>query len=302
MRRITIAALGAIALAVAGCSSGDDANDGSSDGKPVIVASTDVYGSIASAVGGDSVTVNSLFANPAGDPHEFEASAQDTAELRDASVVVSNGGGYDAYVDSALEGTDVPRVVAYDLLETEPGAADAEPVNEHVFYSLETMGAVATELSTILADIDPAHADDYRENAATFEAGIDELVTEARSVGAEHPAAPVAQVEPLAVHLLDLIGFTDLAPDAFKEAIESGNDPAAADLDRFTTLLTEHQVEILILNSQTESPVTATVASTADTAGVPSVSLTESLPEGVTSYLDWQRANLEALDGALHPR
>src|SRR5688572_19335266 len=66
-------------LAFTACGSSDEPE--ASDGRIVIVASTNVYGDIAKAVGGDRVEVTSILADPRQDPHSFEASTQVRLQL-----------------------------------------------------------------------------------------------------------------------------------------------------------------------------------------------------------------------------
>ncbi|WP_354003027.1 metal ABC transporter solute-binding protein, Zn/Mn family [Microbacterium elymi] len=75
-RVIFAASIASTAALFAGCS-GPTAADGSGDGRIAVVASTNVYGSIAEAVGGDRVDVTSIIDSFALDPHEYEASARD---------------------------------------------------------------------------------------------------------------------------------------------------------------------------------------------------------------------------------
>ncbi|HEY6646112.1 MAG TPA: zinc ABC transporter substrate-binding protein, partial [Mycobacterium sp.] len=55
---------------VAGC--GQDNKGASDHGAASIVASTNVWGSVASAVTGDHASVKSIIDSPAEDPHSFE--------------------------------------------------------------------------------------------------------------------------------------------------------------------------------------------------------------------------------------
>jgi zinc/manganese transport system substrate-binding protein len=98
--RVATAAVGlsfAAALTLTACSS-----DTSSDGALTVVASTNVWGSVAQAVAGDKVEVSSIITEPSSDPHSFEASPTDAAKLTDASLIVYNGGGYDHFVDDII--------------------------------------------------------------------------------------------------------------------------------------------------------------------------------------------------------
>ncbi|HJT93867.1 MAG TPA: zinc ABC transporter substrate-binding protein, partial [Mycobacterium sp.] len=115
---------------VGACAQHDEAEPNHHDGAAAsVVASTDVWGSVASAVAGDHAAVKSIVTSTVEDPHSFEASPSDAAEIADASLVVFNGGGYDHWVDDVLANhPDVVNVDAYSLLEK-----PEQPANEHVF-------------------------------------------------------------------------------------------------------------------------------------------------------------------------
>ena len=59
------------------------------DGPVRVVASTDVYGSIVSAIGGSDVQVTSIITDPDRDPHSYEADAQNQLALSRAALVVA---------------------------------------------------------------------------------------------------------------------------------------------------------------------------------------------------------------------
>src|SRR5215475_10891750 len=185
MRAITAVAglalsMGLVAGAT-GCGQDNKAASGHQQGTPSVVASTNVWGSVASAVAGDHTPVKSIISNPADDPHSFEASPADAAAITDASLVVYNGGGYDHWVDDVLASHhDVPAVNAYALL---PGA-DPQPANEHVFYDLETVKAVANQIADKLSQSDASHAGDYKANADKFNQQVDVIAAAERAIGA----------------------------------------------------------------------------------------------------------------------
>lgn len=285
---VTIAAT--LTLTACGSASSEPA-----DGKPSIVASTDVYGAVAKAVAGDHASVTSLFSNPTGDPHEFEPSAQDTLAVKKATVIVYNGGHYDAYIEKAAEGTSGAKV---DAVSQQAPKGE----NEHVFYDLPTMQKLATAVAKALSDKDSANRADYEAKAAAFNARVDGVINRAREIGRANPGAKVAATEPVAGYLLALAGLTDATPPRYTAAIESGTDPAPADIAAATALVTGKQVRAVVLNAQTESPVTTAFAKSAQSAGVPVVRITESLPEGVDDYVAWQDKNVTQLADALKPR
>ncbi|MYR08474.1 zinc ABC transporter solute-binding protein [Gordonia sp. SID5947] len=296
----TVALLGAGAMALAGCSGTDDGTD---SGTPTVVTSTNVWSSVASAVAGDKATVTSLYTNSEGDPHEFEASAADTAEVTDADVVVLNGGHYDAYMEDAIKGSEATAINAFDLLAGEGHDAgdghDHGDMNEHVFYDLAVVGEVATEVGDALADKDPANAETFRTNAKAFNEKITGLRGQLADIKAAHDGTKVAQTEPLAGYLLDEAGLIDVAPAGFTQSVEEGQSPSAADRAAMEDLLSSRTVHALVYNTQAVDSVTESVLASAQKSGVPVVKFTETLPDGVTDYIAWQSGQIQALSAAL---
>ena len=299
IRRFT--AVAAMALALAGCGSSSPPAKAPAGGAPVqVVASTDVYGSIVTAVGGDRVHVTSIIHSSTADPHEYEATPADAVAVNRATLVVVNGGGYDDFAttlaDAAPATPKVLNVVNLSGLEP-PGGAPG--FNEHVWYSLPTVQKLADQLAADLGAADPVDAATFARNAAAFKARIDGLMAKVAAVKDAHAGDKVALTEPVPLYLVQDAGLTDATPERFAEAVEEGTDPPAAVLDDTLALFTGKQVKALLTNAQTESPSTRQVEEAAAAAGIPLVPVTESLPTGVDDYVTWQDNQISALAGAL---
>lgn len=274
-----------------------------------VVASTDAWGSVATAIGGDHVRVESIMNGAGQDPHGYEATPQDAATIRGARLVLVNGGGYDDFMTDLLDtsGGRVPVVDAAKIAGVDPGAGHAAgdghdhgQVNEHVWYDPRTAREVGREIARQLTTTDPAHRADYEANARTFETGVDRLTSKAADIGRRHPGARVAVTEPVPGHLLDAAGLHDVTPGGFTSAVEEGNDPPAAVVAQTLDLFRNRPpVDALVRNEQTGSAATDQLGAAAEQAGVPVVEMSETLPEGVTGYLPWMERNLDALDAAL---
>lgn len=301
-------AAGLIATAaLSGCSTGSG-ND-SPVVRPLIVTSTTVWGSVAQAIVGDRGTVRALYTTPDGDPHDFTPSAADSASVSDADIVLMNGGHYDEYLAKAKKSPTATVIDAAALIGVgdRPGGQDrdghdtarpehsADSANEHVFYNLTAVRRSADALAAALAEHAPDHAADYRRNAADFGRQLDGLVGKLDGIAARHSGTRVAQTEPLAGYLIAAAGLVDASPPAFTAAVENGQSPSAADRAKLDDLLTSRTARVLLYNTQAVDPVTAAVRATAEKSGVPVVTLTESLPAGVTSYLVWQGSQIDAL-------
>ncbi len=284
-----------VAFALAGCTTSTDSGNG---GVPTVVASTDVWGSVAQAVAGDDAKVISLITSGAADPHSFEASPADAAAITDASVVVYNGGGYDQWVDTVLENhSGIPAVSAYSLLDA-AAVGERQPANEHVFYELNTAKAVANRTAELLSADRPDASADYRSRAEEFGRKADVILEREREIGAAHPGSAVVATEPVAHYLLQAAKLTDKTPRGFTTAIGQDTDPAPVDVAAMLDLITKREVAALLYNEQTATEVTRKVRAAADDAGVPVVQVTETLPAG-SDYLTWQSDTADRLAAAL---
>ncbi|HVQ50012.1 MAG TPA: zinc ABC transporter substrate-binding protein [Mycobacterium sp.] len=296
MRAIRTALVAALGVGlVAGCSQDNKAASDHQHATPTVVASTNVWGSVVSAITGEHATAKSIIDNAADDPHSYEVTPTDAATIADASLVVYNGGGYDHWVDDVLSThKDVQSVNAYSLLPS----SVPQPANEHVFYDLDTAKAVANQIAEKLSQSDAGHANDYKANASKFAGEADTIAAAERAIGAAHPGAAVVATEPVAHYLLVNSGIADKTPEGFTKAIEQDSDPAPADLAAMLDLINARQVSALVYNTQTQTEVTKQLQDAAQKASVPIVDVTETLPSG-TDYLTWQRQAVDQLASQL---
>ena len=295
-------------LFLAACGSADDgaaaasgAGSGSGSDGVSVVASTNVYGDIASVVGGDDVQVTSIVDDPSADPHSFEASTRDQLTVSEADVVVGNGGGYDDWLDTLVSASETQAVVV-DATDVSGREADAEAageeLNEHIWYDPASIDLVVGRLVEALSEVDPDNADTYAANGDDYTAQLREIVDAQEQARATVAGAGVAVTEPLPGYLLDAIGAENRTPEEFSEAIEEGDDVSPAVLQEVLDLFTSGQVQALVYNEQTTGPETERVLQAAEDAGVAVVPLSETLPEG-EDYLSWMRGNVDAVAAAL---
>lgn len=254
------------------------------------------YADVIRQVGGRHVTVRAIESNPNADPHSFEASPSVAREVAQASLVVQNGLGYDAYMDRIESGSPNARRRIVDV-QTLLGLPDST-ANPHLWYAPATMPAVAAAVAADLAALDPPHAADYRAGAAAFDRSLMPLRAALRSFAARHPRVPVAVTEPVGDDLLAAAGATVLTPPRFQDDIMNGVDPAPQDVSLEQQLLAGHRVKALLYNVQVTDSLTASFLDDAARARVPVVALYETMPAGY-HYGSWMLAELRALDRAV---
>src|SRR5207249_11298481 len=190
--------------------------------------------------------------DPNADPHEYEASPAAAKQVADAKLVIVNGIGYDDFMDRLIGASTKPdRIVinVQDLL----GVKD--DVNVHVWYDPATMPKVADAAAAALAKLDPQNAGYFADQSAKYLAALKTVNDKIASLRAKYPGAPIAFTENVAGYLTDAIGLKVLTPPEFMEAIESGTDPAPADVAAERDLLTGRRVKALLYNSQVTSPL-----------------------------------------------
>jgi zinc/manganese transport system substrate-binding protein len=291
-RWLALAAIPALMAGVWGCGSGT----GSSGGKIVAVAGENFYGDLIARVGGERVQVTSIISDPAVDPHTYESNTQSAEEVADATLVVENGLGYDAFLDHLLGASprsDRKVINVQQLL----GLPDSS--NTHVWYDPATMPKVARAVADALEQIEPDSRAAFEANLATYLNSFAPLNARIAEIKARFPGTAVAYTEPVPGDLIAALGFKSLTPQGFAKAIENGTDPAPADVAAEQDLLTGHKVSLLLYNSQATSPVTESIKSLAGQYGVPVVGVSETIPRQNESFVDWQLAQLDEIATAL---
>ena len=304
-----VAGLGCAVLALSGCSSQqEDAGQGT--GKPAIVATTSVYADIARQVAGDDAQVTAIVDSTSQDPHSYEATAQDKLKISRADLVVLNGGGYDPFMSEAAEGAD-GKVIDAVSVSGLPGAAEAAETqehdhehddhdhgdfNEHVWYDVSAMKNLTGAISEDLGSIDEEHRQDYHDRAQAYEQKLDELSSDLKGIGAS--GRTYLATEPVPDRLLDAAEMKNETAEAFSSAIEAESDVPAATLNEVRQTIDGGDLDLLAFNPQTETAQTRQLRTAAESARVPVVDFTETLPEG-QDYLSWMRGNIEDLRQAL---
>ncbi|MFI8632877.1 metal ABC transporter solute-binding protein, Zn/Mn family [Microbacterium sp. NPDC077663] len=311
-------------LVLAGCATATAPAAGGGD-RLSVVASTNVYGSLAAAVGGDDVEVTSIIDSLSQDPHSYEASARDQLTVSQADLVIENGGGYDAFLDGLIEatGTEAPVITAVEYSHDYPGneghsddahaegedhdhAEDGdhaghdhiEGFNEHVWYDPHTMEHVVEDIAHELGELDAAKADTFEANAKKLIDGIARLEGSLEQIKTEHAGEKIFVTEPVPLYLTAAAGLENATPEAFSEAVEEGQDVPPATMLEATDILDSGEVRTVIVNAQTGGAETTEVEKLAATNDISVLKFTELLPEGLT-YVEWMQQNIDELADSL---
>nr|WP_290443614.1 metal ABC transporter solute-binding protein [Sporolactobacillus kofuensis] len=278
---------------LSGCGSKSASNGNNSESKKIsIVSAEDFYGEVAKAVGGNHVTVTSILNKPNMDPHDFEATPQTARVVSRANLVIYNGIGYDDWMGRLVSNKKDNQVirVGEDVMNKKNGD------NEHLWYQPETLPALAHHLADQLAKIDSAHADQYKENAATFITTLKPINEEVAKLRKRSDNKLVDVSEPVFDYMLEALGYK-VANNHFEQAVEEESDPSPKDIAQMQQDIKKKKIAFFVTNTQEMSPTVEKMVSLANKHSVPVIKVTETLPAG-KNYKSWMLDQLAQINKA----
>ncbi|HEY8730116.1 MAG TPA: zinc ABC transporter substrate-binding protein [Acidothermaceae bacterium] len=284
--RLAVSCFAGLGLLLTACSSTPATTAASPAGIVRVVAAENFWGDIAAQIGGTHVAVTSIITDPNVDPHTHESNPHDAAALSSAQLVIENGFGYDDFIAKLLSaGHKSGRTVL--SIEKVLAIGGTNP-NPHVWYDTAKLPAVAEAIRGALANADPADAATFAANAKTFDDSLAPLLNTIAHIKTAYAGAKVAYTERVPGYLVAAAGLVVGSPTGFAQAIEDGNDPSPRDTAAFETAITDHQVKVLLYNSQVTDAQTDRIKQLARDAGVLTVGVAETIPKTDANFQAWQ--------------
>ncbi|MGE5423684.1 MAG: metal ABC transporter substrate-binding protein, partial [Ignavibacteriales bacterium] len=162
-------------LTTAGC--GNNSNSTTTGGNEMVIA-TSFYPiyimtmNVAADVPGVKV-IN--ITNPGtGCLHDYQLSPEDLKKLQKASVLVINGAGMESFLDKVVEQQPKLKIVeasrGIDFITDKNGEK-----NPHVWVSVSLARQQVLNIAEQLAELDSAHADQYKKNAKVYNQKLKDL-------------------------------------------------------------------------------------------------------------------------------
>jgi zinc/manganese transport system substrate-binding protein len=287
------------ALALAGCnrSGGPAGGVGARRAGFTVVAAENFWGSLAEQLAGRRASVRSLIVDPSTDPHSYQPTAADARAIAGARMVIVNGLGYDRWATQLLEASGGDGRSVLDVGRALGLGGDANP---HRWYY---PGDVERVIAAIVADyarIDPADAAYFHRRQLDLErsafAGYDALRARIRS---RFAGAPVGYSESIFQGLGEDLHLELLTPRGFVKAVAEGTDVTAQDLEATERQAARRRIRVWIFNSQNATPDVQRAGEAARRAGIPVVTITETLSPAGATFEGWQEDQLRRLLEAL---
>ncbi|MGO0122833.1 metal ABC transporter solute-binding protein, Zn/Mn family [Desulfothermobacter acidiphilus] len=176
--RYLLVLLGTCLLAVTGCAQKGSGPEASS-GKLKVTTTTTMISDLVQQVGGDRVEVTGIM-RPGVDPHLYKATQSDMLNLKAADLVFYNGLNLegkmgDIFVRLSRQKPTfaISEYIAEDQLrEPQEFAGHYDP---HIWFDVSLWKKAAERVRDGLSEVDPNHADYYRQRAKNYLKQLDEL-------------------------------------------------------------------------------------------------------------------------------
>lgn len=301
----------ALTLSLAACS-GTAAGGGAGGDRPLVVVTTNILGDVVAELAGDRAEVLTLMP-PGSDPHSFEVSASEGAQLREAALVVANGLGLEEglarHVESAAaDGVEVFEAGDHlEVLDYADGTEAAGVADPHFWTDPARMTDVVEALGTHLAELDGLDEAARAEVQANTTAYLAELAALDADMTEAFGAVPPERRALVTNHhvfgyLADRFGFRVVG------AIIPGGTtlaaPSASDLRELVSAIDEAGVPTIFAESSQPDRLVQVLAEEADRDVAVVELVTESLTapgDGAATYLTMMRLNTERIATGLSP-
>ena len=223
---------------------------------------------------------------PGAEPHDLELSARDVERLRDASLVVYAGEGFQPAVEEAVSGRSGPSLDVLDSVELLPGDGASDP---HVWLDPLRYVVVARSLAHALGD--PRDADRLVARLEELDRDFGDGLRRCkrRQIVTSHAAFAYLADR----YDLEQVPLVGVSPEA---------EPSAGELERLVAQVRETGATTVFSEPLVSPRLAETVAREAgvQTATLnPIEALTPEEEERGADYFDLMRENLAALRDAL---
>ena len=205
-------------------------------------------------IGGEHVAVQ-VMVEPGQSPHTYEPKPEQLVALSQSNVYFSIGVSFeDAWleriaaaspgmllVDTAA-GIERRYIEAHDHGDDDDDHEEdyeGENLDPHIWLSPRLVKIQARHMADALAELDPEHAQEYRDNLVAFEAEIDALDAEIRQQLAGLTSVKFLVFHPSWGYFADEYGLEQVAIEV------GGQEPSAAELAQLITMAREEGIRVV---------------------------------------------------------
>ena len=157
--------------------------------KPVVLTTFTILADMARNIAGERLTIKSI-TKPGAEIHGYQFTPSDLVKAKDASLIVENGLGLEAWINKFTNNLgDLPRVVLSDGMQPlmiEGDAYSGKP-NPHAWMSPKRAKHYVDKLVLAFVEIDPLGEKEFINNARTYKSKLNSLDIELREALSKIP-------------------------------------------------------------------------------------------------------------------
>lgn len=264
-------------------------------GKMLVAASIAPLADFARQVGGDRVDVN-LLVPPGTNPHTYQIQPDQMAMLSKAQVLILNGIGLEFWASNVIDASNNKKLVIVDtsrgLKLFDHSEGDNGGGNPHVWVDPIDAIHQVEKIRDGFIKADPAHASEYRNNAAKYINKLRELDVDIRLAVATFKSKSFISFHPTWVYFAHRYGLVEAA------TVEAspGKEPSPNDIKNAVDIAKRLKAKAIFTEPQM-SPKAAEVV--AEEVGAIVVFLDAYGKPPSYNYIETMRDNLRAMSEAL---
>jgi len=270
-----------------------------------VIATFSILADLVKNVGGDRVEVTMLV-GPNGDAHVYSPTPADARKIADSKVVVSNGLGFEGWINRLVRASGSKAPVAVVTKGVKPrrmagghGHGHDHGSDPHAWQSVGNVKLYVANIRDALAAADPAGKAAYEANAAAYSGKLDALEQEVREAVARIPAdrRKIITTHDAFGYFAEAYGVQFIAP----HGVSTEAQAAAKDVARIILQIRRQKIPAVFLENVTDPRLIKQIA---DETGAKiggtlySDALTDDKGPAPT-YIDLIRHNIRTLGAAL---
>jgi ABC-type Zn uptake system ZnuABC Zn-binding protein ZnuA len=276
-----------------------------------VVATTPEYGAVASAIGGDKVTVTNL-AKPTEDPHFVDAKPSHIVTLNRADLLIEGGADLEAgWLPPLLEGARNPKIAAGapghlrasegiqlmdvpTVLDRSQGDVHAAG-NPHFMMDPANARVVAGHIADTLCTLDAASCAVYKANLAAFDAKLDAKIAAWEAALSPFKGTPIVTYHPTWKYFAARFG---LVSDLYLEP-KPGIPPSPPHLAEVIQKMNTDHIRVILVEPFQSRKTAEAVADRTGASVVDVCQFPGGLPGTANDYVALMDADVKAIVAGL---
>ena len=259
-----------------------------------VVSAENFYGDVAKTIGGSYINVTSIINDPKIDAQFFNPPADVINIVKNASLIIANGNGYDAWMDMLYE-KNQQQIPFLKVATVTRIGNNFEP---HIWFNPQTMPLFATALVNRLSQLDPRNTSSYQSNLQGFLQMAQLYQIQLNKVTNQVAGMRVMSAEPVCNALLLALQLK-VTNHSIQVALENNLPLTLTQVEALKDLLKDHAVDLFIYNaSDPDSKLVVELINLAKANQITVLGVYETMPPNL-HYYQWMYQTLFSIRDAL---